>query len=232
MSVYAVYAHGRLTWDEDAARAFQTADVRLAVDGGAWALLQRGLRPDVAIGDWDSLGPQGLAQLRVAGVLLQTFPADKDATDLELALHYAADRGATEVHVFGALGGRWDQSLANLLLLAQPRLRALRIVLYDRGQRVWLLQGRETIAGEVGDTLALIPVQGPARGVTLRGVAYPLTNGELPWAVTLGVSNRLTAPQAYVQVDEGLVWVVHIPQAVQRGLEAAQLPPSSETLLS
>ncbi len=222
MTIYALYAHGDLPWDADAAHWFRAAQVRLAADGGAWALLRRGLFPDVAVGDWDSLGPEGLARLRAAGTALHTFPPEKDATDLELALHYAVEHGARQIHVFGALGGRWDQTAANLLLLAHPRLRRVRVVLYHQGQRVWLLQGREVIHGQPGDTLSLIPVGGPARGVTLRGVAYPLDDGALPWASTLGVSNRLTQAQAEVVVREGMALVVHIPQAVQQQVEAAK----------
>ena len=224
MSSYAIYAHGHLEWDPDAAHWYAAADVRLAADGGAWALLRRGLRPDVAVGDWDSLGPAGLAQLRAAGVALHTFPPDKDATDLELALRYAAEHGATEMHVFGALGGRWDQSAANLLLLAHPAWRDRRVVLHHRGQRLWLIRSQDDIVGAVGDTLSLIPLGGPAQGVTLEGVAYPLQDGALPWATTLGVSNRFTAPRVRVQVRAGLLLAVHIPQAAQRAIEQAKQP--------
>ncbi len=224
MSVYAIYAHGDLPWDAAAAHWFRAAEVRLAADGGARALLRRGLRPDVAVGDWDSLSPAEVQHLRQAGVALHTFPRDKDATDLELALLYAADHGAHEAHVFGALGGRWDQTAANLLLLAHPRLREVRVVLHHHGQRLWLIRGQDEIHGAVGDTLSFIPLGGPARGVTLRGVAYPLEDGALPWAGTLGVSNRFAQPQVQVRVREGLLLAVHIPRAVQRAVEEAKTP--------
>ncbi|NPA31581.1 MAG: thiamine diphosphokinase [Chloroflexi bacterium] len=222
MSIYAVYAHGDLPWDAEAAHWYRAAQVRLAADGGARALLRRGLLPDVAVGDWDSLSADELHRLRQAGVTLHTFPPDKDATDLELALLYAVEHGAHEIHVFGALGGRWDQTAANLLLLAHPRLREARVRLHHNGQRLWLIRGQDTITGAVGDTLSFVPLGGPARGVTLQGVAYPLENGALPWAGTLGVSNRFTQPQVQVQVREGMLLAVHIPQDAQRALEDAK----------
>ncbi len=229
MSLYAVYAHGRDVWDPAAAHWFRAADVRLAADGGARALLQRGLVPDVAVGDWDSLTAAELDRLRAAGVRLHTFPRDKDATDLELALLYAVDHDAHEIHVFGALGGRWDQTAANLLLLAHPRLRSVRVVLHHRGQRLWLIRGQDEIAGQVGDTISFIPLGGPARGVTLQGVAYPLEDGALPWAGTLGVSNRFTQPRVQVRVREGLLLAVHIPRRVQQAVEQTKAGATAST---
>lgn len=222
MTVYAIYAHGALHWDSDAAHWFAAADVRVAVDGGARALLRRGLRPDVALGDWDSLTPAELERLRQMDVAVHTFPTDKDATDLELALLHAAEHGAREMHVFGALGGRWDQTAANLLLLAHPCLRTRRVVLHDGGQRLWLIRGRDQIAGAVGDLVSFVPLGGPARGVTLRGVAYPLENRALPWAGTRGVSNRFVAPHVDVHVREGMLLAIHIPRSVHRQVEDAK----------
>jgi len=224
MTVYAIYAHGTLPWDEEAAYWFQNADVRLAADGGAWALLRRGLHPDVAVGDWDSLDPQDLQCLQEAGVALHAFPPDKDATDLELALLYAAEHGAHEMHVFGALGGRWDQTAANLLLLAHPCLRTRRVILHHQGQRLWLIRGQDEIVGQVGDLISFVPLGGPARGVTLRGVAYPLEEGALPWAGTRGISNRFVAPQVHVRVREGMLLAIHIPRQVHQQVEAAKRP--------
>jgi thiamine pyrophosphokinase len=186
------------------------ADLVIAADGGARMCEPLRTRPDVLIGDLDSLTPAEVARWEDAGVTVLRYPVDKDQTDLELALHLAVERGAQRITVLGALGGRWDQSMANLLLLAHPRWRDLDVVLVDGHQRAFLVHRRGVVEGDPGDTVSLIAVASDARGVTTTGLAYPLTEGVIPFGSALGVSNRLTAPRAEIAVRQGLLLVVHI----------------------
>src|SRR5689334_7632812 len=82
-----------------------TANLVIAADGGALALLHGGLWPQIVIGDLDSLDAANETVLIEQGVELRRFPRAKDETDLELALLLAAERGATRIDVLGALGG-------------------------------------------------------------------------------------------------------------------------------
>jgi len=186
------------------------ADLIIAVDGGAhWCHTLR-QQPHILLGDFDSLPEQTLQRWRQQKVAVHRYPADKDQTDLELALHLAVARGAQRITVVGALGGRWDQSIANVLLLAHPRWRGLPVTLVDGRQEVFLVQGQGVVHGAVGDTVSLIAVGGDAQGVTTRGLHYSLEDGVIPFGAALGVSNRLTAAQAEITVRQGLLVVVHI----------------------
>src|SRR5690348_3859050 len=93
----------------------ETADLVVAADGGAQALLRSGRRADVLLGDFDSLDPAVLEQWRGQGGTTLTFPAEKDQTDLDIALRYVIQQGAGQIAVLGALGGRLDHELANIL---------------------------------------------------------------------------------------------------------------------
>ena len=186
------------------------ADLVIAADGGARLCDALRTRPDVLIGDLDSLTPQEVARWEDAGVTVLRFPTDKDQTDLELALHLAVDRGAHRITVLGALGGRWDQSVANLLLLAHPRWRSRDVTLVDGPQRIFLIHHRGVVEGSPGDTVSLIAIAGDARGVTTTGLAFPLQDGMVPFGAALGVSNRLTSRRAEITVRQGLLLVVHI----------------------
>ncbi len=186
------------------------ADWVIAADGGARLCEALRVRPHALIGDLDSLTPAEVARWEAADVAIHRYPPEKDQTDLELALHLAVAKGATEISVLGALGGRWDQSIANLLLLAHPRWRDLPITLYDGPQRIFLIHHRGVVQGQVGETVSLIPIAGDARGVTTTGLAYALDDEVLPFGRALGVSNRLTAPRAEITVRQGLLLVVHI----------------------
>ncbi len=186
------------------------ADFVIAADGGARLCDALRTRPDVLIGDLDSLTAAEVARWEAAGVEVLRFPVDKDQTDLELALDLAAAHGAQRITVLGALGGRWDQSMANLLLLAHPRWRDLDVVLMDGPQRAFLVHRRGVVEGRPGDTVSLLAVGGDARGVTTTGLAFPLTDGVVPFGCALGVSNRLTASRAEITVRQGLLLVFHI----------------------
>ncbi|MGH2592975.1 MAG: thiamine diphosphokinase, partial [Anaerolineae bacterium] len=148
------------------------------------------------------------------GVHFIVHPARKDETDLELAIQHALERGATEIVMFSALGGRWDQSLANILLLTLPDLRGVPARIVDQRQTMVILAGdaEARIEGRVGDTLSLIALGGDAHGVTIEGCEYPLNQARLPFGKTLGISNVLIEPTARVSVKEGIVLVIHIRQ--------------------
>jgi thiamine pyrophosphokinase len=186
------------------------ADLLIAADGGGNALHEAAVTPHVVIGDLDSLRPAVAEAFAAAGVTIARFPPEKDETDLELALLYAAGRGASQIDVLGALGGRWDQGLSNVALLALPELAGLRVRLLDVGQEAYLARGETTIAGAAGETVSLLPVGGPARGITTSGLRYPLAGAELHFERSRGVSNEIVAPPAQVRVDEGLLLVVHL----------------------
>jgi thiamine pyrophosphokinase len=149
-------------------------------------------------------------RLEATGCQLIAHPAHKDETDLELALRYAVDQGATEVLVFGALGGRLDQTLANVLLLALPELRGVRVKIVGPELEVLLVRDQETIEGRPGDTVTLLPIGGDVTGITTEGLEYPLRDGTLYFGPARGVSNALTAPTAHLRVKTGLLLVVHI----------------------
>lgn len=196
----------------DVARQWLERDAMvIAADGGATNALAAGLAPDTVIGDLDSLPEALRADLERRGARFIVHPARKDEIDLELAVRYALERGATDIVIFSALGGRWDQSLANVLLLTLPALRNVPAQIVDRRQTLRAVHsGRPArIEGRAGDTLSLLAVGGDARGVTIEGCEYALSDALLPFGVTLGVSNALVESAARVSVMEGIVLAIH-----------------------
>lgn len=189
-------------------RAVSQARWILAADGGAAHLRAIGVPPHRVIGDLDSMDPHTLAWLEQIGVPIERHPVDKDATDLELAMERARELGGP-IRVLGAWGSRLDQSVASLLLLAHPRWAGWDIRFLGTDREAFVIRGEGWIEGEPGDRVSLIPLTGDAEGVTLEGLFYPLQDGVLPFGATLGISNRMIAPRARVQVRQGLLLVVH-----------------------
>jgi len=190
-------------------------DLVICADGGAQYALALGLAPDVVIGDLDSLDGDLQARLEGEGCQVLVYPTRKDETDLELALRYAIDRGVDEILILGALGGRFDQTLANILLLALPELEGIKTRIVAGDQEIFLIRGQALIKGRIGDTVSLLPIAGEVTGITIEGLEYPLQRGTLKFGSTLGVSNVLTAPVARVQVERGLLLCVHISNRME-----------------
>jgi thiamine pyrophosphokinase len=211
-----IFANGPLPDLAGARRTLTPGDRLIAADGGLRHLRALGLTPHLLVGDLDSAGADEVAAARAAGAQIEKHPARKDETDLELALRRACADGAHDVLIFGALGGRWDQTLANLLLLAHPAYRTVRLRLLDGQQQIYLVQGATTLEGQPGDTVSLVPLSGDAHGVTTAGLEYPLADGTLPFGGTLGISNVLLGTEATVTVRSGLVAVIVLGQEPQK----------------
>jgi len=185
-------------------------DMVLAADGGADHARTLGVTPDAVIGDMDSFSDSGQAGSN--GVKLVSYPAEKDETDLELALLYAVEQGADRIVMIGVMGGRMDMTIANVLLLTHAGLRTCRIEIWHGEQTGWVIRPPgEDIRGDVGDTLSLIPLAGNADGVTTRGLKHPLDNGKLCTGPARGISNLLEEPSVHVGLADGLLLAVHTP---------------------
>jgi thiamine pyrophosphokinase len=185
----------------------------IGADGGAARALDWGLKPQVVIGDMDSLPDVLRHDLEARGSAFIEHPRAKDETDLELALTHAVEQGADEIIVLGALGGRLDHTLANLLLLALPTLEGVLVRIVNGAGEVLLVGSNRsvTLQGSPGDLVSLLPIGGDALGVTTSGLAWALQNDRLRFGYSRGVSNEMTACEAQVEVEQGLLLVVHGP---------------------
>lgn len=184
----------------------------VAADRGSHHARALGLRLDAIVGDMDSIGQDERRSFEEAGTVFEIAPAEKDETDLELALLYAVRSGARHLVCVGALGGRLDMAVANLFLLAHPALEGVRVELWNGAQTAWLIRPPgEPVHGQPGDTLSLIPLGGPACGITTYGMKYPLAAETLAPGPARGISNVLLAAEARVDLSEGHLLAVHTP---------------------
>jgi thiamine pyrophosphokinase len=204
-----IFANGDLCEPDTAHRVAQQADLVIAADGGAQHCRALGLIPQIIVGDMDSLAAPTRAELEHAGTRFEVHPAHKDETDLELAILTAIREGAQSATVFGALGARWDQSLANLLLLAHPAFASLALRLVHGADTFWIVRHHTTVRGVPGDRLSLVPLTGDVEGLTLTGLEYPLTDGTLRFGYTTGISNTLVAAEATIAVRKGTLLAIH-----------------------
>lgn len=183
----------------------------VAADGGARIAFDHfDLIPHVIIGDLDSLDPDHIEQFRSKGSTVIPYSPEKDETDLELALKWAADQGAIQIRVIGALGRRIDQTFGNVYLLALPELAQCDVRLVATDQEVRLLSaGRHIITGDTGDTISLIPLSSDVHNIHTEGLYYPLYGETLHFGRARGISNVLQSSPATVTFDDGRLLIVH-----------------------
>jgi len=190
----------------------------VAADGGNRIAVALGLRIDRWVGDGDSIDRADLDALRAAGVPVMLARPDKDESDSELALLAALDGGARDVTILGAIGGpRFDHALANVALLAHPRLAGSTARLLDPRARVSLLTGpaQATFEGRSGDLVSLLPLDDPVLGVTTDGLRYALDGEPLQLGPPRGLSNVRLAQRAVVGLRSGRLLVVETPATLE-----------------
>jgi thiamine pyrophosphokinase len=207
-----IFANGVLDDLLQARANILEGDILIAADGGLKHIQGLGLIPDIIIGDFDSISVQELNRARSSGASIIQHPTRKDFTDLELAIQHAVSLGVKEIVVMGALGKRWDQTLANLLIATEENYAKVDITLLDGNQELRLLQPGQILVlnGQPGDIVSLIPLRGEAGGIITQGLEYPLNNETLYFGATRGVSNVLLGTKATITLRQGLLMVVLI----------------------
>jgi thiamine pyrophosphokinase len=183
-------------------------DIVIAADDGAREALRLGLEVDVVVGDMDSVPASTLARVERAGGRVMRHPADKDATDLELALDEALASQAERIVVAGGAGGRLDFVIANALVLGHPRFAEVQVDAVFGLARLHVVRTQRVLDGTPGEVVSLLAVGGPAAGVRTHGLRWTLDGQDLPAASGWGVSNEFALAEATVAVEAGVVLVV------------------------
>ena len=175
-------------------------DVVIAADAGYKYCLEAGIKPDILMGDFDSM-PVPATDCR-----LERFPVEKDDTDTMLAIRRGLELGCTEFHIYGGTGGeRLDHTIANLQALVFLSVRGARGYLYD-SRYVWtaITNSSLILAGRDGDSVFSVFCFGPdAKGVTITGAKYNVYNADVSASFPVGVSNHFTDEAAEISVADG-----------------------------
>lgn len=190
--------------DFQARQAAGEFDFVIAVDAGFAHLEAIGVAPDMAVGDFDSLGYVPKAR-RVS-----RHPVKKDKSDMELAMEKAVAWDHDELVIYGALGARLDHTLANLQLFARFSERDVYVTAIGDTYAVRLLTGPDVFELPVTEgTVSVFSANDTARGVIERGMAYSLDDEPLSNRTSRGLSNELTGEEATVAVEQGTLYVFY-----------------------
>ncbi len=206
MSTVVVLAGGP---DRPAAIALPPGATVIAADSGA----ELGGPVDLLVGDLDSISAETLAGIE----RVERHAAEKDATDLELALTAALRLEPDRILVLGGAGGRLDHLLGGLLLLTAEAYAGVEVDAQIGASAVHVVRGERTLLGDPGELISLFAVNGPASGVVTDGLVYPLRGETLEPGSSRGVSNVFAAPKARIGVERGVVLAVRPSGIVRAG---------------
>ncbi len=171
--------------------------VLVAADGGANHCLGMGLKPDIIVGDFDSIDPSALEAFQE--VPQKRYPSNKDETDLELALSLAFHPNIEKITIFGALGGRTDHTIGNLVLLSRYPGK---VFLESESELLFVIDKQTELSTKVGQEISLIPLNGPVKGIASEGLKWPLKDKILDKSF-IGLCNQATASKVTLSVKEG-----------------------------
>ncbi|HNO86300.1 MAG TPA: thiamine diphosphokinase [Anaerolineales bacterium] len=202
-----IFANGELPNKEKARALLREDDFIIAADGGTRHAIELGRTPNIIIGDLDSL-PVNL-EPSTLNIELMQFPADKNETDLELAIQHALTLNPQEIIIIGALGGRLDQTLGNIALISNLQPSTCNLKLNDGLEEVFFCHNHAEVNGAAGDIVSLIPWQGEVTGILTHGLKWVLQNETLYPHKTRGISNEMTGDTATIKIKSGLLLVVH-----------------------
>ncbi len=203
-----LFANGCIAGIEHIQQLIQPGDTLIAVDGGYRLMKKLGLVPHILIGDLDSISKRNLQKIRSLPTEIIRFQAQKDESDLELALILALNRGFTEIIIIGGMGGRSDHALVNLSLLLRSSDQ-VHIRLDDGREEINLVRSEFIIQGDPGDIVSLIPFGQKVEGARTTGLDYALNGETLFPDQSRGLSNIMKSKKATVTLKEGCLLCFH-----------------------
>ncbi|ADY56619.1 thiamine pyrophosphokinase [Syntrophobotulus glycolicus DSM 8271] len=211
----AVLANGE--WDIEWGRqeiAPGNIEVLICADGGGNAAISSGRLPDILVGDMDSIKEENLFICAQGKTKIKKYPAQKDETDLELAMEYAEEylreygKPKDEISLYGAGGKRLDHLMGNISMMLAFAERGRMVRMIEPSQEAWVLApGEEMVKGTQGQVISIIPLSAEAV-VDSYGLYYPLKNSTMYQHSPRGISNVLIEDEAKIKVAKGRILVV------------------------
>lgn len=180
-------------------------DLIIAADSGYKNAISLGARPDILLGDFDSLDKKDIPR----DAELLEVPAEKDFTDTQLAVDTALKKGATEIVIIGGLSGRLDHTLSNLSILEDLNKKRIHALIADGFNRVRYINSTSTLVARSGYRyLSLLCLSEKVKGVSVEGCKYTLSNAKLTRDFQFAVSNEIVGNCALISVRKGGIYIV------------------------
>ena len=183
-------------------------DCIIAVDKGLEFLHQHKIKPDVVVGDFDSISKEIMSHyLDRDEISIYSHDSVKESSDTELAIEVALNLKVKHLLILGGTGNRLDHFWGNVQSLTMALEAGVCGVIMDSKNRIRLLNKEFALRKEdrFGDYFSLFPLGGVVDKVSLQGAKYPLTNEKLtPWNSRC-ISNEIIEEELVIRFNNGVV---------------------------
>lgn len=182
----------------------------IAADKGVESCSAMGVEPDYIVGDFDSTSDSMKEYLDNRRDRVTRLNPIKDDTDTEAALRLAFEKTKGDIIIFGGTGTRLDHVLGNISILGLGFEENRQVFLVDEHNRIRLVKDHLVLEKkeQFGKYVSVVPLWKQAKGVTLKGFAYPLENAVMEGFTSLGISNEIAEDRAEISVEEGILIVI------------------------
>ena len=167
----------------------------IGIDGGMKTLKEAGIKPDIGVGDFDSVNV-----LDYSDTPIEKLCPEKDDTDTEHALLMAIDMHPSEIVLMGATGSRLDQTISSIELLKCAVDADVPAVILDPTNRIRVAKGETVITKEdsFGYYVSVIPFSEDLTDLTMKGFKYEIEDFTLKKGISRCISNELASDRAVI----------------------------------
>ncbi|OGG00272.1 thiamine diphosphokinase [Candidatus Gottesmanbacteria bacterium RIFCSPHIGHO2_02_FULL_39_14] len=184
------------------------ADYVIAADSASLWLINHGIKPNLAIGDFDSLSANDFNFIKKRIHHIKIFPPVKNYTDMHLAVKEVLKIKPDKVIIIGGTGSRLDHFLANVILLDLFLKEKIPAKILDLNNEIRLCNGRIDLSKTAQfPFLSIIPFSS-AVYVSTTGCRFEIKNKKIRRGETVGLSNEVIRDKCRITVNKGKIILI------------------------
>ena len=184
-------------------------DFVIGADKGNECLVKYGVKPDLSLGDFDSIDKEVLDTVDSSGAQVLKFPPEKDYTDTEIAVMEALKRGAKKIYLLGGTGTRVDHTLGNIGLILTTKKKGAQLIMADDNNEFYLAQNNMELKGQYGDNISFHALSDTVKNFKIQGAKYNLDGYDMHLLDPRAICNEFIDTPIKITFDSGELLIIH-----------------------
>lgn len=203
-----IISNGHINNYDNLNKIFKESDFVICADGGIRHLMEIHEKPDIIMGDFDSISKASLDYIERESIKIERHPPIKDKTDTELAMDYLIKIGCSEIFFMGATGSRQDHSIANIFLLDYLLNKKIKGRIYDDNNTIHLIDDHLHLKREIDTFVSIIPISDAGINLSISGFFYNLEHIFIAFGSTHGISNEIIEDFGDIKIHKGKALII------------------------
>lgn len=180
----------------------------IGADSGANCLYRYNIKPDLLVGDFDSIDQEILDYFKKSNCVIDVYPTEKDFTDTEIAVRKAISTKPNEIVLLGCTGSRIDHLLGNIGMLKICLENSVNSCIKDDNNNIMLFDASTLLNGVIGEIFSVQSYGDEIIGLTIEGAKYSLDNYNLKIGESITISNEFVKPQVKLKFKSGTLMII------------------------